>query len=504
MTTRKKKTNVLLICSDQHNPEISGCYGNKIIDTPNIDRLSQEGTTFDSAYCNCPICVPSRLSFLSGLYPFEIECLGNDSVLDSIVPTYAHMAAIAGYHTMLSGRMHFQGPDQRHGFVERLVGDCAPYEFWGRKNDLAPLNSKLGNMSLSEPLSQVGAGNTSRLDYDLAVTEASCLWLQNYAKNPEVPFMMTVGLMAPHCPYIAPPNLYDKYKERVFLHEVEEEHLESLHPIHKKYRESIDIENTPFENQLKAKIAYYCLVDFLDSQVGRILETLENTGLLDNTIIVYFSDHGEMLGSHGRWHKGCFFEDSTRVPVIIRMPNSQNAGKRIDQHISLIDLFPTICEWTGAKFKHEIRGDSLMPLINNELWTRKNLIKVEYYEGDCQRMIRCDEWKFCYYSNYPDNYELYNLKEDPDELINRAKDPDCEILIKKLLAEIFNDGWNDDVLKNRDQRLSRFDYWQFSKNFGEAVMQNPLLPTSKDYWSGDKSKNYLRTQRDNSLTMEKL
>ncbi len=179
----KNKPNILLICSDQHNPMITGCYGDEIIDTPNIDRLSREGATFDSAYCNCPISVPSRLSFLTGLYPFETECLGNDSALDSIVPTYAHMAAIAGYHTVLSGRMHLKGPDQSHGFIERLFGDHAPYEFWAAENSLAPLNPDLGNMSKPAPLTQVGAGNTSRLDYDKALTEATCAWLRDYHSN---------------------------------------------------------------------------------------------------------------------------------------------------------------------------------------------------------------------------------------------------------------------------------------------------------------------------------
>lgn len=481
-----------MICSDQHNPLITGCYGDEIIDTPNMDRLSLEGVTFESAYCNCPICVPSRLSFLTGLQPYEIECLGNDSVLDSIVPTYAHMASIAGYHTVLSGRMHFKGPDQRHGFVERLVGDHAAYEFWAGGTYLEPLNSDLGNMSKPAPLTQVGAGNTSYLDYDLEVTRATCSWLEEYKRKcSEVPFMMTVGLMTPHCPYIAPPDLFNKYKDRVFLPDINEEYVSSLHPVHKKYRQDIDIENIPLENQLKARIAYYALTDFLDTRIGKIIDSLETNGLLDNTIIVYFSDHGEMAGKHGRWHKGCFFEDSIRVPLIIRMPDRQHAGKRISEHVSLVDLFPTVCDWVDTSFNHTVSGDSLVPLLNDGEWSRKNQIKAEYYECDCRRMVRCNEWKFCYYASCPDDYELYNLEEDPDELINRANDPNCKELIKDFLTEIFNDGWHDDVLKDRDRRLSRFDYWQFTKKFGAAVMKNPLTPPDGDYWLGKDSKNYL-------------
>ncbi len=303
--------------------------------------------------------------------------------------------------------------------------------------------------------------------------------------------MMTVGLMAPHCPYIAPPDLYNKYKDRVSLPEVGEEHLASLHSTHKEYRQNIDIENISVENQLSARIAYYGLTDFLDSQIGKIINSLETTGLLDNTIIVYFSDHGEMAGKHGRWHKGCFFEDSIRVPLIIRMPDQQNTGIRISEHISLVDLFPTICELAGAEFNHKVSGNSLAPLINTGKWTRKNIIKTEYYSCDCQRMILRDEWKFCYYSKFTGDYELYNLKDDSNELINRADDPACKDIIKELLAEVFNDGWHDDVLKNRDRRLSRLDYWQFTSKYGVAVMKDPLLPVSKNHWSREKAKNYL-------------
>ncbi|MCG2661701.1 MAG: sulfatase-like hydrolase/transferase [Kiritimatiellae bacterium] len=492
MIKNNTRPNILMICSDQHNPGITGCYGDSVVDTPALDRLAGEGVLFESAYGNCPLCVPSRLSFLTGLYPYEIECLGNDSVLDSIVPTYAHLAAIEGYHTVLSGRMHFKGPDQRHGFVERLVGEHGAYEYWHGASQLSPLKPNLGNMSTPDPLTQVGAGNTSYIDYDKAVTEATCSWLKNYKRQkPDVPFLMTVGLLSPHCPYIVSPNLFEKYKDRVVLPEVNEKYLAGLHPIHQSYRENIKIDDISRENQLKARIAYYGLTEFMDSRIGMIRETLEATGLLQNTIIVYFSDHGEMAGEHGRWHKGCFFEASIRVPLIIRMPDRSNAGRKIQEHVSLIDLFPTVSEWVHAAVPHRISGHSLVPLIGGKTLSRENRIKAEYYECDCQRMVRKNDWKFCYYSRYRDVYELYNLKEDPGELVNKAADPACRKVVKELLQEVTDDGWNDDVLKKRDERLSRYAYWEFTGKFGAAVMQDPLLKKTPDYWDGRESRNYL-------------
>jgi choline-sulfatase len=208
MEKASKQPNILIVCSDQHSVHVSGSYGNKIISTPNLDRLSREGTQFDAAYCNCPLCVPSRMSFLSGLYPFKCDVLNNGCILDSRIPTFPYLLGGAGYHTVLSGRMHFVGPDQLHGFVERLVGDVRPYAFYGleRPFPTSPLPGELAHMEKPDPLQTVGGGSTSLLDYDKAVTEATCQWLNTYSEsenNP--PFLMAVGFFNPHCPYIAPP-----------------------------------------------------------------------------------------------------------------------------------------------------------------------------------------------------------------------------------------------------------------------------------------------------------
>jgi len=304
----QRRPNILLICSDQHSPYVLGCYGDSIVHTPHLDRLAAEGVTFSSAYCNAPLCGPSRMSFLTGMYPYECDALHNGSTLSSIIPTYAHMLGAAGYHTVLSGRMHFMGPDQRHGFMERLVGDVTSYTHWKGGIDYPGLGD-LGHMGKPDPLLAVGAGHTFDMDYDEKVTEETCKWLRDYHKQKvDMPFLMTVGFFNPHCPYIAPRKLLDKYYDRIPFSLPSREEINALHPFHKAYRELIEIESVPEENLRKAKAAYYGLVELVDSWIGRILSTLDETGLARDTIVIYFSDHGEMLGEHGRWHKGCFLK----------------------------------------------------------------------------------------------------------------------------------------------------------------------------------------------------
>ncbi|NOY75352.1 MAG: sulfatase-like hydrolase/transferase [Kiritimatiellaeota bacterium] len=479
MRNNHKKPNILLLCSDQHNPYILGCYGDSLVHTPNLDRLAGGGMTFDSAYCNSPLCVPSRMSFLTGMYPYECDALHNGSTLNSIIPTYAHMLGAAGYHTVLSGRMHFMGPDQRHGFMERLVGDVASYTHWKGEIDYSGLGD-LGNMSKPDPLLTVGAGNTFDIDYDQKVAKETCKWLRHYQRRKvDMPFLMTAGFFNPHCPYIAPRELFDKYYEKVPFSTPPKEEIDALHPFHKAYRRVIGVDDVPDENMRKAKVAYYGLVELLDGWIGMILNTLEETGLGGDTIVVYFSDHGEMLGEHGRWHKGCFFEESVRVPLIIRMPGQENTGGRISEVVSLLDLLPTVCEWGDADMFSQVSGKSLIPLMNGITDSRENIVKAEYYDRGCNRMARKGKWKLCFYGNYED-CELYDLESDPYEKHNRADDPICRQVVEELKELVFSDGWNTDVLEKSDDKLNKHRYYEMISNFGNTANNSPLLTKLPD------------------------
>jgi len=489
------KPNIVLICSDQHNFGVTGCYGDGIIATPNLDRLANEGVVFDAAYCSAPLCVPSRMSFLTGLYPFNNDAIANGSTLASIIPTYAHIAVMTGYHTVLSGRMHFKGPDQRHGFIERLVGETEPLFYWAATHAIFhPLKGKLANMSTPDPLSATGAGNTCYIDYDKTVTGATCSWLDSYGKhkNPR-PFLMTVGYVTPHCPYIAPPELYDKYVNQVELEDIPAGEFAQLHPAHKDFIRRAKINAVSHKQRLAAKTAYYGLVDFLDTQIGKVLDSLKKNGMLNNTIVIYFSDHGDLIGEHGRWHKGCFFEGSIRVPLIIKMPDKAHAGKRIKQNVALVDIFPTLCELMNAQVHYKIDGRSLMPLMTRKKPAWDNIVKAEYYEGNCTRMVRKDKWKLNYYSNYGAR-ELFNLEEDSRELKNLSGSRQHKKIEKDLLKLVFNDGWDNNVLKKNDEKLARFGYYEMISKFAQAFgKDSEYYRTAPDFWADvQKCKNWLR------------
>ena len=454
------KPNILVICSDQHNPAVTGCYGDAVIDTPNLDRLAREGTVFENAYCNQPICVPSRMSFMTGKYPSRIGVLGNGSVLDSRVPTYAHMLAGAGYRTVLAGRMHFVGPDQLHGFQERVGSDYTAYAFHCAKiNRYNPLTGLLGNGGRPDPLLEVGQGVTCTQQMDKDTTAAATEWLQAYEESDvDGPFMMTVGYFSPHCPYIVEEEYYRKYLDRVTPAEGTKDELDALHPYHKRYRETIEIDRIPEENLRKATAAYYGLVDLLDDEIGKLIDVLERTGLLDTTVILYFSDHGEMLGEHGRWHKQTFFEASSRVPLIFRAPESLRPGSRVATPVSLVDVFPTICELAGREVPFEVDGSSLLTPRDEE-----RPVFVEFHDSfGSHRMIRRGRWKLNYYAGF-ETYELFDLIEDPHEKVNLSGNPEYAAVEAGLREPLFADSWSGGIRAEHDAFLKSIGYPEASR-----------------------------------------
>ncbi len=490
-----KLPNILLLCSDQHHPRLAGCYGNPVVDTPNIDRLSKEGVRFDSAYCNCPLCVPSRMSFLTGRYPHNCDVFRNTDILASDQPTFAHLASRQGYYPVLSGRMHFPGPDQRHGFLERLVGDVWPYAAFGPDlNTFAPLPPRLGHMTHPNPLLTVGAGSSYYLKFDEDVTRESCRWLRNYAaKSPRNPFLMTVGWVNPHCPYIAPPELYDKYFSIVETSELEPAELGRLHPYHQAYRKDIDISSIPAENFRKATAAYYALVEFIDRQLGILLSCLETESILDNTIVIYTSDHGEMLGEHGRWHKGCFYESSAGVPLLIRFPEHfKYAGKAISSPVSLVDLLPSLTDWMQVEQKLSGDGQSWEPLLNG---SDEQTLPVfsEFYDfnGHSNRMVRLGPWKLNFYEAY-EKGELFNLENDPEELINLWDNPNCKTTVEELTNLIFSEGWSPQLfashLESRDNREASIVWEAADLLLNDAE----ILAGITDFRPPDPAENWLR------------
>ncbi|MFP4443692.1 MAG: sulfatase-like hydrolase/transferase [Spirochaetia bacterium] len=487
--------NLLLICSDQHRASAVGPEGEIPVSTPVLDSLCEDGAVFENAYTNAPLCVPSRMSFLTGLLPSACEVLDNTDVLDSRRTTFAHLLSGGGYRTVLAGRMHFLGPDQHHGYTERLTGDVFPYALYSTLNKpYAPLAGRLGNGSSSEPVKISGSGSTNRIDFDRAVTRDACDWLRNYGSSgSSSPFMMTVGYWNPHPPYIAPGDFYSKYAEstRSFRH-IEPE---LLHPFIRARRNQIDASGLPMEIKLRTFRAYCGLVSFIDHQVGELLNTLDNAGLSENTAVIYFSDHGEMLGDYGIWAKNCFYDPAVKVPFIVRMPGNyrKSSGVRITDIVSLLDLFPTLLDLAGVSWNGKYQGDSLAPLFSGDSLPARPVIS-EYYpngSGRSCRMIRRGRWKLNVYGSY-ETGELYDLESDPEERVNLAGDPGLGSVESSLERELYRDGWTagtDGLVRGK---LAEKGYTEMRRRMISGIKPEDYPESIPGFWHPiTGSENYL-------------
>ena len=486
------RPNLLYIHTDQHTPYVTGCYGDPIVQTPNLDRLAANGVMFDNAYCCSPICVPSRMSMLTGQHPYQNEVWTNDQGLNSAIPTLAHTMGAAGYRPVLIGRMHANGPDQHHGYAERLVGDHGPNHLGGSEVDRGILNGTAGPDRIS--LKRSGAGQMGYQVHDEYVTAATVdylnqLGVQKKSGQLKAPFSLSVGFMCPHPPYVARQVDFDRYREAVTLPRKPRPFAAEDHPHLRWWRQHTHSEMVTEAEILRARAAYWGLVDRVDAMIGQILAALSENDLLDNTLIVYTSDHGDMLGEHGLWWKHTFYEESIKVPLLLSWPGVIPPGQRRQQVVSALDLNATILEALAAPALPNSAGRSfLKPITQTAADDWDNIAYAEYCqhqfcpEGGCfQRMVRRDDWKLIYYHGQP--AQLFNLAEDPAERFNRATDPACQALLQELVALALAD-WDPQAIaaKMAAQRADN----QLLRQWGKQIQ-----PPDSIRWQLKPEMNYL-------------
>lgn len=444
------RPNLLYIHTDQHNPFVTGCYGDPLVETPNLDRLAAGGAVFDAVYCTSPICVPSRMSMLTARHPYQNQVWTNNHILDSGIPTLAHSMGAAGYRPVLVGRMHSVGPDQLHGYAERMVGDHSPNHLGGGSVDRGVLDGTAGPERVS--LVRSGAGQSAYQVHDEDVVVAAVdylnrLGVQRRAFGSIPPFSLSVGLMLPHPPYVARREDYARYAGRVGLPARPESHDQVKHPYIRRWREYTGIVQVSEAEVLRSRAAYWGLVHRVDVLVGQILEALAANGLAENTLIVYTSDHGDMQGEHGLWWKHVFYEESVRVPLILYWPGVIDAGQRCGRVASALDVTATILDALGAPALPDSPGRSLLGLVSRARPTPdwEDVAFSEYcadqYTPDGEsyhRMVRYGPWKLVYYHGM--DPQLFNLEEDPGEMHDRAHDPACREVVAELTARVL-DGW---------------------------------------------------------------
>ena len=482
----KNKPNLLYIHTDQHTPFVTGCYGDRLVQTPHLDRLAANGVIFENAYCNSPICVPSRMSMLTGRFPYQNRVWTNEHILDSGIPTIAHSWGAAGYHPVLFGRMHSLGPDQLHGYAERYIGDHSPNYVHGPSVDRGVLNGTAGPHRIS--LEKSGSGQSAYQVHDEYVTAATVdylnqLGVEQRAGQLEQPFCITVGYMLPHAPFVARKEDFDLYRYTISLPTIDEPFSENLHPHIRWWREHTDIKSVTEIEIRRARAAYWGLVGRIDIMIGEILDALTANNLMENTAIVYTSDHGDMLGEHGLWWKHTFYEHSARVPLIISWPEKIAGNQRRKEVVSALDATATLLEMLDAPPLPGSSGRSLLPLVTEPDATWDNVAFSEYcsdqFCGDqpCfQRMIRRDEWKLVYY--HGQESQLFNLNDDPNELRNLAGESRYQEVLKDLTARVL-DGWDphaiaQEMALKRDE-LAIMKDWAQNINPPESYRWN-LIP----------------------------
>jgi choline-sulfatase len=435
-----KQPNFLILMADQMNPRALPAYGHKVTKAPHIDALAETGIVFDSAYCNSPLCAPSRYSFMAGQLPAKIGAFDNAAEFAADIPTFAHYLRHAGYRTMLSGKMHFCGADQLHGFEERLTTDIYPADFGWTPDWERPLDRPSWYHNMSSVIQAGPCVRSNQLDFDDEVVFCARRKLFELARSGrDRPFCLVVSLTHPHDPYAIPAPYWNRYREDdIELPRVAPSPA-LLDPHSRRLRHVCDIDRTPINEQQvrNARRAYYGAISYVDDQIGLIGRTLEDSALADDTIIVLLADHGEMLGERGLWYKMSFFEGAARVPLIVNAPR-RFAPRRVAQSVSLVDILPTLVELAhdGAAppYAAPLDGRSLLPHLAGS-FGHDEAIGEYLAEGAVAPlvMIRRGGHKFVHSPADPD--QLYDLATDPDELCNLAADPQAAATMRGFRDE---------------------------------------------------------------------
>ena len=479
--------NILFIMADQMAAPLLPLHdpGSPIL-MPHLQALAARGVVFDSAYCNSPLCAPSRFSLVSGQLPSRIGAFDNAADFPADVPTYAHYLRRLGYRTALSGKMHFCGPDQLHGYEERLTSDIYPADYGWAVNWDEPDVRPSWYHNMASVLQAGPCVRSNQLDFDEEVMFRARQYLYDHVRNtPAQPFCLTVSMTHPHDPYTIPEEFWGLYQDvEVRLPRVElAQDQQDVHA--QRLLKVIDLwgKTLPAEAIRRARRAYFGACSYIDANIGKLVRTLTECGLADNTIIVFSGDHGDMLGERGLWYKMHWFEMAARVPLVVHAPQAF-AARRVAASVSTIDLLPTLVELAGGLIEPGLAldGRSLVPHLQGSLG-HDEVIGEYMAEGSTTPllMIRRGPYKFIYSSQDP--AMLFNLASDPDELDNLARHPAHQSLVKGFLDEVAR-RWDLPALHQRvlaSQRQRRFVAGALSRGRRTGWDHQPLVDAGQQY-----------------------
>ena len=491
--------NILIIMVDQLNGTLFPDGPASWLHTPNLRHLAERSVRFAQTYTASPLCAPGRASFMSGQLPRRTRVYDNAAEFASDIPTYAHHLRRAGYHTCLSGKMHFVGPDQLHGFEERLTTDVYPADF-GWTPDYTKPGERIDwwyhNLG-----SVTGAGVaeiTNQLEYDDEVAHNACRKLYDLGRGHDVrPWALTVSFTHPHDPYVARRKFWDLYEDCAHLEPAVPAMAYDDHDAHsKRLFDANDWRNYRISDEQvrRARRAYFANISYLDQKIGEILDVLRATR--QEATVVFTSDHGDMLGERGLWFKMSFFEGSARVPLMIRA-NGLNP-QTIADPVSTLDVTPTLADLAGIDLGSVTPwtdGQSLLPLIEGQ--SRTQPVRMEYAaEGSISPLValRLGRWKYVHCE--ADQPMLFDMSSSEGEMRDLAADPDHQETAR-LLAEDIQRFWDmpafdREVRESQARRLLVY----------EALRNGAYYPW--DYQPLQKaSERYMRNHMDLNVLEEK-
>ena len=492
------RPNILILMVDQLNGTLWPDGPAEWLHAPHLKDLAARSVRFRNTYTGSPLCAPARASFMSGLLPSRTRVYDNAAEFGSDIPTYAHHLRRAGYATCLSGKMHFVGPDQLHGFEERLTTDIYPADF-GWTPDYRKPGERIDwwyhNMG-----SVTGAGVaeiTNQMEYDDEVAFNAEQKLYDLSRgHDERPWCLTVSFTHPHDPYVARRKFWDLYEDCAHLMpEVGPLSYEEHDPHARRILDANDWHNYDVteENVSRSRRAYFANISYLDEKIGAILDVLKRTR--QEAIVVFVSDHGDMLGERGLWYKMNFFEGSSRVPLMVAAPDLQPG--LVDTPVSTIDVTPTLCDLAGvdmAEVAPWVAGESLVPLAQGT--PRETPVAVEYAaEASIAPMVCLVQggWKYTVCPADPE--QLFHLAEDPHELSDLAADPAYAATLNRfrlMAAERWDLArFDEEVRESQARRLVTYEALRNGAYYPWDFQ--PLQKASERYMRNHMDLNILET-----------
>jgi choline-sulfatase len=491
--TASDRPDILIVIADQLTTAAMPFHGNEVTQAPAMAGLAENGVVFDNAYTASPLCTPARASMMTGLLPSRTHTYDNAAGFSSELPTFAHHLRTLGYRTVLSGKMHFCGPDQLHGFEERLTTDIYPADYdWTPDWDTDERPHWYHDMS-----SVTDAGvtvRTNQLDFDDEVAFAAERGLFEHIRSgDERPFCFLVSFTHPHDPYAIPQEYWDRYRHEDVPMPAYGYDPAITHRHDERLRAVCAMDDVELTEEMvrNARHAYLGAVSYVDDRIGRLLEILRMTGRLENTVVILTSDHGDMQGERGLWYKMCFYEGAARVPLVVSAPG-RFAPARVSSPVSTMDLLPTLVGVAGgddAALADDLDAESLVPLLSGERDDREVVVAEYLAEGAVAPIVmyRRGAWKLIHSPVDPD--QLYDVATDPLERCNRAGDPEVADVLADLRAEVAA-RWDLERI-DREVRESQ----RRRRIVGDALGRG--RETSWDYApSYDAARRYIRNHMD--------